>query len=253
MTARLMTQHQGTYLHILDRNRLPDGTELLHVDEVPPPYSTLENEDRSIESDWKVMNVEIQPMPDYRDKYGFAISGGIDTDEGSPIVITHIESASKTSFDNGRANLSLFDRIQSINGIDLTDVTHDKAARAFSLTQGQSISLGIRRLNPKNIEHIDFSIPSSRSKEPLGMTINGGLESHTDDPSLYITNIDPDGLLASVTKKNQLRKGDRLLEIRTNHTTVNLRWITRSKGGQLIRRTCQDHPRLTLVVAHQTT
>lgn len=247
-----MMHRKGTYLQVLDRNRLPDGTEVLHVDEIPPPYAALEHQDRSIETDWKELTVDIEPMPDDQDKYGFAISGGSDTTEGSSVVITNIQSTSPTSYDNGRAKLSLFDRIQSINGDDVTDISHDEAVEAFSSAQGRPISLRIRRLDPKNVEHIEFFLPSSRSNEPLGMSIKGGSDTDSDDPGLFISSIDSTGFLASVTKKNQLRPGDRLLEIRTNHTSVNLRWITSVRASELIRRTCQDHPRLTLVVAHRT-
>src|SRR5690349_7267441 len=119
-----MKQRQiGSYLHILDRNELPDGTQILHINELPPPYSVIERQHQQqqqfVNSDWKDEFIELRPLNDNTNKYGFVINGGIDGEFGPSIVITHIESCSKSSLDNGRSNLRLFDRILSINGIDL--------------------------------------------------------------------------------------------------------------------------------------
>ena len=246
-----MKQQTGTYLHILDRNDLSDGTQILHVKELPPPYSLFERQE-SIESDWKNETIEVKPLNGHWNKFGFVISGGMDTENSPAIVITHIDYCSKLSFDNGRTNLRLFDRILSVNGIKLTQITHDEAVHAFSAVQGQSISLHIRRLNPVHIDHIDIVIPSDVSNQSLGITMTGGLDNNIDDPGLFITQIDPTGLLASVTMKNQLQVGDRLLEIKTHSTSANLQWVTHSMGVQLIRRICQDNKRVILVVAHRT-
>ncbi|CAF3657910.1 unnamed protein product [Adineta steineri] len=246
-----MKQQIGTYFHILDRNNLSDGTHILHIKELPPPYSSLETQ-QAIVDDWKEKFIEIQPLYGHLNKYGFVISGGIDTENGSAIVITHIDYCSDSSLDNGRTHLQLFDRILSINNIDLTQVTHDDAVQTFSLFQGQPIVLHIRRLNPVNIEHIDILLPYDISNQSLGITITGGIDNNIEDPGLFITQIDPNGLLASITKNNQLQIGDRLLEIKTNYTSANLQWVTHSMGVQLIRRICQDNKRITLVVAHRT-
>jgi hypothetical protein len=246
----------GTYLHILDRNELSDGTQILHVKELPPPYSslepTLQQQQQSIESDWKDEFIEIKPMKNEVNKYGFVISGGIDTENGPGIVITHIDYCSKPSLDNGRTHLRLFDRILSINDIDLTHITHDDAARVFCLVQGQSILLHIRRLSPSHIEHIDIVMPSDISDQSLGISIKGGCDKGIEDSGLFISYIDPNGLLASMATKNQLQIGDRLLEIKTNYTSANLEWVTHLMGAELIRRICQDNKRVTLVVAHPT-
>ncbi|CAF4057444.1 unnamed protein product [Rotaria sp. Silwood2] len=247
-----MKQHIGTYLHILNRNELSDGTQLLHVKELPPPYSSIDRQQyQSIENYWTDEIIEIKPLNNNLNRYGFTISGGIDTEHGPSIVITHIDYCSKSSFDNGRTNLRLFDRILSINTINLTNVTHDEAVQAFSSTQGQPISLHIRRLNPAHIEHVDITIPSDLLNQPLGITVSGGLDRNTEDSGLFISHIDPNGLLATLTNNNQLCIGDRLLEIKTNCTSANLQWVTHSMGVELIRRICQDNKHVTLVVVHR--
>ena len=70
--------------------------------------------------------------------------------------------------------------------------------------------------------------------------------------SLFINNIDSNGVLILIIQNNQLRIGDRLLEIKTNCTSANLQWVTHSKGVELFRRICRDNKRVTLIVAHQT-
>lgn len=246
-----MKQQMNTYLHILNRNELSDGTQILHVKELPPPYSSIETQQQSIESDWKDEIIKIKPMINDTMKYGFVIDGGIDTENGPSIVITHIEYCSQLSLDNGRTNLRLFDQILSINDVDLTHITHDTAAHVFSLFKGQPILLYIRRLCPRHIEHIEMVMPSDISNQLLGITLSGGSDNNGNDPGLFITHIDSNGLLASLTKKNQLRIGDRLLEIKTSYTSANLQRVTHLAGVQLIRRICQENKRVTLVVAHQ--
>jgi hypothetical protein len=235
-----MKQNIATYIH----NEFSNDS---HVNELPPPaYSQ-----QAIESDWKHEIIEIEPLNDNLNKYGFVISGGIDTENGPSIVITHIDYCSKLSLDNGRTKLRLFDRILSINNINLIHVTHNEAGRIFSLAQGQSIKLHIYRLNPLNIEHIDLVLPPNMSNQSLGITITGGYDNNIEDPGLFITHIDPNGLLSSITKKNQIRIGDRLLEIKTNYTSANLQWVTHSTGVQLIRRICQDNKRVTFILSHR--
>jgi hypothetical protein len=240
-----MKQYISSYLQILDRNELSDGTQMLHDNELPPPYEL-------VDSDWKEEIIEIKPLNENSNRYGFVINGGIDTENGPAIVIVHINHNSKSSFDNGRTNLRLFDRILAINNIDLTSVTHAEAIQAFSASQGHPISLRIRRLNPRYIEYIDLVVPSDISNRPFGITLSGGLDDNANDPGLFITRIEPNDLLASVIKNNQLRIGDRLLEIKTNYTSANLQWVTHSMGVDLFRRICQDSKRVTLVVAHRT-
>jgi hypothetical protein len=243
------------HLNTLDRNRVSIGNEVTHADEwlpPPPPYSSLLGNDASDNSDWKDMFIEIQPLNNCQDKYGFAISGGIDSIEHVPIIITHIQYCSSSSFDNGRTRLRLFDRICSVNGIDMTHVRHDEAAQIFSSMERQTILLHIRRLDPTHVEHVELFIGSHRSNEPLGITLTGGLGNNVDDSGLFITHIDRDGLLASLTNNNQIRMNDRLLEIKTNSIRVDLRSITRAKASRWIRRICNDDARVTLVVAHRT-
>ena len=194
----------------------------------------------------------MKPLRRHKDKYGFIISGGIDTNDGRAIVVTHIEHSSKALEDNGRSKLRLFDRILSINDINLRHVTHDVAARTFLSFQGQCITLRICRLNPAYIEHVELAIPMASKGEPLGITIRGGLDEEKDDCGVFITQIDPNGLLALNTKKNQVQVGDRLLEIKTNYTSANLQLVSRSMAAQLIRRICQDSRRITLIIAHRT-
>lgn len=247
-----MEQHTNAYLHILDRNQLSDGTQLLHVKEVPPPYSSVVRQQyQSTDNDWKDEFIEIQPLQNNLHKYGFTISGGVDTEYGSPIVITHIDHCSNSEPNNGRTELRLFDRILSVNDINLTDITHNEAARVFSSARGRSVLLHIRRLNPAHIEAIDVIMPVNTFDQPLGISITGGLEENSADPGLFIDFIDPNGLLASITVNNQLHVGDRLLEIKTNHTSANLQWVARSEGVQLIQRICHDHKYVTFVVARQ--
>lgn len=214
-------------------------------DQAPPPdYSS-----QAIDSDWKHEMIEIQSLDDHGNKYGFVISGGIDNENGPWIIITHIDHCSKpssSSWDNGRTKLELFDRILSVNNIRLIDVTHDEAVRAFSSTPGQSITLHISRLNPRSIQHIDCVLPSDMSNRSLGICIRGGLDTNMDDPGLFLTHIDPQGVLGS---NDGFRLGDRLLEIRTNYTSANLRYISHSLGIQLIRRISQDSKRVTFVVS----
>ena len=241
-----------THFHVLRRDCLPDGTELLQVNELPPPYESVVDTQRSVEDDWVKLSIEIQPLTNSQGRYGFSIAGGNGTEEGSAIVISHIESPSRFSNDdNGRSNLRLFDQICSINGIDLTCVDHEDAARAFTLQQGRTISLSIRRLQPRFIEYIDVVIAPDRSQDPLGLTINGGITNQTDDPGIFIGKIASNGLLAPFAKTNQLRIGDRILEIRTNRIIINLRWITRLKAAEFLREIYENHPRVTLVVAHR--
>lgn len=209
----------------------------------PPPYSQ-----QAADSDWKHEIIEIQPLDNHENKYGFVISGGTDSYNGPWIIITHIEHCSKSSLDNGRTKLQLFDRILSMNNIHLTNVTHDEAVQAFSSTHGQSIQLHIHRLNPRLIEYIDCILPSDMSNRSLGLCIRGGLDNNNniDDPGLFITYIDPQSILGLLDK---FRLGDRLLEIRTNYTSANLRYISHALGIELIRRTCQDSKRVTFVIS----
>ena len=247
-----MKQRMSTYLHVLDYNLLPDGTQMLHVNELPPPYSAIGHDQQTIDDDWNEITVDVQPLNTDPTRYGFVISGGTDTDNGSSIVITQIEHCSRLSWDNGRTKLRLFDRISSINGINLIRVTHEEAVQAFLSVQRRPISLRLSRLDPRHVEHIELIVPFDQSNQTLGITIVGGLDSDSDDPGLFINQIDPTGLLASITNSNQLRVGDRLLEIKTNYTSANLQWVSHSMGIQMIRRTCQDSTRITLVVAHRT-
>ena len=243
-----MRQASGRYIQVLNRNRLSDGTEVLHIDEMPPPYSTLETND---DDDWKEFFLDLQPMANLKGKFGITISGGIETKDGPSVFINHIEPCSSTSLENGRSQLKIFDEILSINGLELTGLYHDQVAQYFTQNHGQRIRLGIRRLEPRYVEHVDFLVPQHRLHEPLGLVLSGGLESESDDPGLFIKRIDHRGLLASITKPNQIRVGDRLLEVKTNYTASNLQRLSQTKGVELIRRTFQDHERITLVVAHQ--
>ncbi|CAF3169532.1 unnamed protein product [Rotaria socialis] len=251
-----MEQHIGAYLHVINRNQLSDGTQVLHVTELPPPYSLIDGEQQehhhqSIDNDWKDEIIEIKPMQDNLNRYGFTISGGIDSEYGRAIVITQIDHCSKSSLDNGRTKLRFFDRILSINNINLTYATHDKAVQAFSSAHGKPLSLHIRRLNPVHIEYIDVVLPTDVLNQSLGINIIGGLDENDEDSGLFLTYIDPNGLLGSTIKRNQLRVGDRLLEIKTNYTSANLQWVTHAMGVKLIQRICQDHKRVTLIVAHR--
>lgn len=241
-----------THFHVVRRDCLPDGTELLQVNELPPPYESIVDTQRVIEDDWSKLSIEIQPLINSQGRYGFSIAGGKDTDDGPTIVISHIDSPSRFSNDdNGRSNLRLFDQICSINGLDLTCVNHEDAANAFTLQRGRMISLSIRRLQPRFIEHIDVIIAPDRSQDPLGLTIVGGITDVTDDPGIFIGKIASNGVLSPFAKTNQLRIGDRLLEIRTNRIKINLRWITRLKAAEFLRNICDNHSRVTLVVAHR--
>ncbi len=235
-----MKQNMGTRIHKLDCNELSEGLQIV---ESPPPYTQ-----QAIESDWRYEIIEIQPLNQNSNRYGFVIGGGIDIITGPQIIITHIDYCPTPSNDNGRTKLQLFDRILSINNISLIGVTHDYAARTFASFQGQPISLHIYRLNPRHIEHIDLILPSDISNPPLGITITGGLEYNPDDPGLFITQIDQDGLLGST---NRFHIGDRLLEIKTNYTSANLQYVTHALGIQLIRRICQDSKRVTLIISHR--
>lgn len=233
-----MKQYIGTYLELSKDNKQ------IVEPPPPPPYS-----EQAIDSDWRHEIIEIQPLNNNFNKYGFVISGGIDNENGPSITITHIDYCSKSSVDNGRTKLQLFDRILSINNISLIDVTHDEAVQIFSSFKSQSIRLHIYRLNPRYIEHIDLVLPLDMSNQSLGITITGGLDYNSEDPGLFITDIDPNGLLGST---NQFHLDDRLLEIKTNSTSANLQMVTHSLGIQLIRRICQDSKRVTFIVSHRT-
>ena len=211
-------------------------------DSSPPAYSQ-----QAIDSDWKHEIIELQPVNSLDNKFSFVISGGIDHQNGPWIIITHIDYCTKSSPDNGRTKLQLFDRILSVNDISLTHVTHDEAVQAFSSIQGQTIKLHIYRLNPPLIEHIDCILPSDMSNRPLGISIRGGLDHNIEDPGLFITHIDPYGSLGSI---EGFCIGDRLLEIKTNYTSADLRYVTHSLGIQLIRRISQDSKRVTFVISH---
>ncbi|UJR23289.1 hypothetical protein I4U23_026305 [Adineta vaga] len=250
-----MKKQQRTYHHIFDRNKCTDDTQNLYLEESPPPpYSSCvqQQQQQPIENDWKDEIIEITPLSDFSNKYGFVISGGIDTIDGRAIVITHIEHCSNALKDNGRSKLRLFDRILSMNRFDFTHITHDNAAQAFSCIQGQCITLHIRRVNPLHIEYVDFLLTTDSEDQPLGITIRGGLDEANDDCGLFITQIDPNGFIALNTKKNQVQIGDRLLEIKTNRTSANLQWVTHSMAAQLIRQICNNSRRVTLVVARRT-
>lgn len=238
-----MKQYMGAYIHKSDRNELSQGIKIVEPSPPPPPYSQ-----QAIESDWRHEIIEIKPLNNNVNKYGFVISGGIDNITGPSITITHIDYCSKSLIDNGRTKLQLFDRILSINNISLIHVTHDEAVRTFSSFQDQLISLHIYRLNPRYIEHIDLILPLNMSNQLLGITITGGLDYNPDDPGLFITQIDPDGLLGLT---NRFHINDRLLEIKTNYTSANLQWVTHSLGIQLIRRICQDSKRVTFIVSRR--
>lgn len=231
-----MTKDLDFYSHQFDYN----------IQSSPPAYS-----EQAIDSDWKHEIIEIKSLNQNSNEYGFVIRGGIDTVDNSPIVITDIDSYSNSLLDNGRTKLRLFDRILSINNTDLTEVTHDQAVQAFSLSQGQIIKLHIYRLNPLNIEYIDVKFPFDITDQKLGITITGGVDRNNQDPGLFITQIDSNGLLASITKHKQFHIGDRLLEIRTNYTSANLQWVKHSTGIELIRRICQDSRRVTFIVSHR--
>jgi len=210
----------------------------------PPPYSS-----QSSNSDWKYEIIEVKSLKDRTNRYGFSINGGRNRIKDPWIVISHIDSPSNYLTDNGRHQLRLFDRILAVNDINFDQIHHDNAVRVFADNQQDPIKLYISRLNPRNIESIDVTFPSDSIERPLGVTISGGLDNNNqNDPGLFITRIKPNGFLGSY---KQFSVNDRLLEIKTNSTSVNLQWLTHSRAIDLIKRICLDDRHVTFVVSHK--
>ena len=151
-------------------------------------------------------------------------------------------------------SLRPFDIILTLNSIDFRNIVQDTAQYVLDAHRGQRVSVRLRRLQPMCLETVEFQIKKKGllDSNKLGFTIEGGIGTSTEtnkDPGLFIIGLKPRGLAA---KHGRLRVGDRLLQLSSTHTTVNLQCMTLDRALQLISRMKKESSSLQLLVAHRT-
>eukprot|EP00049_Salpingoeca_infusionum_P019088 m.360136 g.360136 ORF g.360136 m.360136 type:complete len:1113 (+) comp18903_c0_seq1:282-3620(+) len=148
---------------------------------------------------------------------GFSIAGGTDdpVDDGDTGVYVTAVTEGGAAFLDGR--LTTGDRILSVNGVSMEDVTHEEAVRMLS-SQGETIRMSIARVFvqpapslPEGEEVFEVTLTKA-PEESFGFSIAGGtdLPVADNDTGMYITHIVKDGV---ADHNGQLEVGDRILEI----------------------------------------
>ncbi len=198
--------------------RLPEGFITEEQDVAPEPTNDI-----PVYED--VMEIEFERSA--TGGLGFSIAGGTDdpVDESDNFIyVTQIIEGGPAKLD-GR--LQVGDRLLTVNGVDLNNVTHDEAVRALKL-DSQRVKLLIFRMLNVTMKVSEISFPKGAGG--LGFSISGGLDDmDSDDPSIYVTQIIPGG---SAERDGRLCVGDRIVEVNgyslrdVHHDQV------RRRGGQ---------------------
>jgi hypothetical protein len=131
-------------------------------------------------------------------------------------------------------------------------MTNEAARCIINAHQGKLVKLRIRRLQPSILETIELNLSKRglMNSRKLGFTIDGGIGKNKDnDPGLFIIGIKSKGRAAN---NGRLRIGDRLMQIKNTHITVNLQCIELDAAIKLIQRMKKESTSITLVIAHQT-
>lgn len=140
---------------------------------------------------------------------GLSIAGGADdaVEPGDPsIYITNIIDGSAADLDG---NLKIGDRLITVNGVSLENVTHDQAVQALQHAANW-IQLHIGRLVSPDEDIIEIVL--AKRAAGLGFSIAGGSDFPTQegDSSIYITMLIEHGAGAA---DGRLRVGDKLVEV----------------------------------------
>jgi hypothetical protein len=160
------------------------------------------------------------------------------------IVITNISN-------NHDGVIHPFDIILSLNDINFTNITQQTAQCIINAHQGKQIKIHLRRLQPTNLETLQFHLPKTRCfySRKLGFTIDGGVrKTDQTDPGLFIVGITPKSRAAN---NSRVRIGDRLMQISNTYTTINLQCIELQTALKFIHRMRKESTSITIVVAHQ--
>lgn len=113
-----------------------------------------------------------------------------------------------------RTNLRVGDRILKVNGVDVTDFTHDQTVVELKQNSSQVVLLVSHDPQPSGMQEI--VLQRSYPEETLGIRINGGVENKSPnvyDPSdegIFVVNI-INGTLAQ--KDGRLKVGTRIMEV----------------------------------------
>jgi C-terminal processing protease CtpA/Prc len=217
--------------------------QLMQIDDMMSPSAPFEKSMRNTINDnqWNEFDIDILLAEKNNNKIGSFISIN---EFNHSIVITNIL--------NSDGLLHPFDIILSFNDINFTNMTKETAQCIINAHQGKQIKIHIRRLRPTILETIEFNLhnDSLMNSRKLGFTIDGGIGKNQDnDPGLFIIGIKSKGRAAN---NGRLRIGDRLMQIKNTHITVNLQCIELDAAIKLIQRMKKESTSITLVIAHQT-
>lgn len=113
-----------------------------------------------------------------------------------------------------KTNLRVGDRLLKVNGIDVTQMSHDDCVEELKRNMQQVILLVSHDPQPSGMQEV--VLQRSYSDETLGIRINGGIENKSANPydstdeGIFIVNIIPNTL---AHKDGRLQVGTRIMEV----------------------------------------
>jgi C-terminal processing protease CtpA/Prc len=217
--------------------------QLMQIDDVMSPSAPFEKSMRNTINDdqWNEFDIDVLLGEKNKNKIGSFISVN---EFNHSIVVTNIL--------NSDGLLYPFDIILSLNDMNFIGMTNEAARCIINAHQGKLVKLRIRRLQPSILETIELNLSKRglMNSHKLGFMIDGGIGKNKDnDPGLFIVGIKPKGQAAN---NGRLRIGDRLMQIKNTHVTINLQCIELDAAIKLIQRMRKESTSITLVIAHQT-
>jgi len=219
--------------------------QLMQIDDVMSPSAPFEKSMRNTINDNQWNEFDIDVLLGEKNNNNNKIGSFISVNEfNHSIVVTNIL--------NSDGLLHPFDIILSLNDMNFIGMTNEAARCIINAHQGKIVKLRIRRLQPSTLETIELNLSKRglMNSCKLGFTIDGGIGKNKDnDPGLFIIGIKPKGRAAN---NGRLRIGDRLMQIKNTHITINLQCIELDAAIKLIQRMRKESTSITLVIAHQT-
>lgn len=188
-----------------------------------------------VDEHWEFENIELNLN---KAGLGFSIKGGIDSPDNHNNHSIYISKLliDGTAFEDGR--LQLGDILLSVNGIDLTDVTHLEAVDAI-INAGNYVQLFVKRKKCLIYEQIPeypiivdgiVEIELIKDNKGFGFSITGGTDNQhiKGDHGIYITKIVDNGV-AHID--GRIDVGDKLIAI----NDINLQEITYEEAVNAVR------------------
>ena len=171
---------------------------------------------------------------------GFSIAGGTDNphvEEDPGIFITRIIPGGAAA---ATGHIFLNDVIVSVNGVDISAVSHSQAVDALKAA-GNQVQLVMRRLRPMPPPETLIRIELIKGSRGLGFSIAGGRGNQhvVGDDSIYITRVIDGGAAAT---DGRLAVGDRLLAV----NDMDLTSVTHDEAVNILK---SIHDRVVLIVA----